>query len=202
MTWRFEINKTKLNKIVLLAMSSNGFRGRGGRGRGRGTKHFAPRGVKETLEIPRNLAGVIIGKGGENIKKYKEKSGVYNIFISDGVTPEISIVTVDAESKDICQQILTEITGLIEYSTMKTSYKSCVQATLHEFEADVEVKLVFMKSNHFPLVVHSFFRWFAGGLVGGGLAWGGGRGGFLEKYSWLSNKQGIHSYLLFFRFLL
>ena len=163
-------------------MYSNGFRGRGGRGRGRGrgTKHFAPRGVKETLEIPRNLAGVIIGKGGENIKKYKEKSGVYNIFISDDVTPEISIVTVDAESKDICQQILTEITGLIEYSTMKTSYKSCVQATLHEFEADVEVKLVFIKLNHSPLVVHCIFKWFGGsgrllprrGLVGGGLAGG------------------------------
>ena len=150
-------------------MYSNGFRGRGGRGRGRGrgTKHFAPRGVKETLEIPRTLAGLIIGKGGENIKKYKEKSGVYNIFISDGVTPDISIVNVDAESKDICQQILTEITGLIEYSTMKTSYKSCVQATLHEFEADVEVKLVFIKLNHFPLVVQCTIA-FSSGLLGVG----------------------------------
>ena len=168
MIWRFEINKTKLNKIVLLAMSSNGFRGRGGRGRGRGTKHFAPRGVKETLEIPRNLAGVIIGKGGENIKKYKEKSGVYNIFISDGVTPEISIVTVDAESKDICRQILTEITGLIEYRTKKISNRNCVQVTLHEFENDVEVKLVSIKLNHSPLVVHCFFRWIAVGLLGDG----------------------------------
>ena len=147
-----------------------GFSGCGGRGRGRGrgTKHFAPRGVKETLEIPRNMAGVIIGKGGENIKKYKEKSGVYNIFISDDVTPEISIVTVDAESKDICQQILTEITGLIEYSTMKTSYKSCVQATLHEFEADVEVKLVFIKLNHFPLVVQCTIAFSSGLLAGVG----------------------------------
>ena len=125
-------------------MYSNGFRGRGGRGRGRGrgTKHFAPRGVKETLEIPRNFKGVIIGKSGENIKKYKEKSGVYNIFISDGVTPEISIVTVDAEFKDICQQILTEITGRIEYRITKASNKNCVHVTLHEFEDDVEVKLV------------------------------------------------------------
>ena len=122
-----------------------GFSGCGGRGRGRGrgTKHFAPRGVKETLEVPRNLAGIIIGKGGENIKKYKEKSGVYNIFISDDVTrPEISIVTVDAESKDICQQILTEITGRIEYRITKASNKNCVHVTLHEFEDDVEVKLV------------------------------------------------------------
>ena len=114
----------------------------GRRGRGRGTKHFAPRGVKETLEIPRHLAGLIIGKGGENIKKYKEKSGVYNIFISDDVTPEISIVTVYAESKDICQQILTEITGRIEYRITKASNKNCVHVTLHEFEDDVEVKLV------------------------------------------------------------
>ena len=168
MTWRFEIVKTKFNKIILLAMYSNGFRGRGGQGRGRGTrKPFVPHGVKETVEIPRNFSGLIIGKGGENIKKYKEKSGVYNIFISDGVTPEISIVTVDAESKNICQQILTEITGLIEYSTMKTSNKNCVQVTLHEFEADVEVKLVFMKLSHSPLVVHCFFQ-----VVFWGLAWG------------------------------
>ena len=149
-------------------MYSNGFRGRGGqgRGRGRGTKNFAPRGVKETLEFPRKFAGVIIGKGGENIKKYKEKFVVYNIFISDGVTPEISIVTVDAESKDICQQILTEITGLIEYSTMRASIKSCVQVTLHEFENDVEVKLVSIKLNHPLIAVPCFFQ-----VVCWGLAW-------------------------------
>ena len=150
-------------------MYSNGYRGRGrgrgGQGRGRGTKNLAPRGVKETLEIPQKFKGVIIGKGGENIKKYKAKSGVHNIFISDDVTtPETSIVTVDAESKNICQQILTEITGLIEYRRMKESNKSCVQVTLHEFENGVEVKLVSI----FPLNSFALF-FFARNLLGEGL---------------------------------
>uniref|UniRef100_A0A8C2VI70 Far upstream element binding protein 3 n=1 Tax=Chinchilla lanigera TaxID=34839 RepID=A0A8C2VI70_CHILA len=71
-----------INELILTAQERDGFGGLAvarGRGRGRGDWNVgAPGGVQEiTYTVPADKCGLVIGKGGENIKSINQQSGAH-----------------------------------------------------------------------------------------------------------------------------
>lgn len=49
----------------------------GGRGRGRGQGNWGPPGGEMTFSIPAHKCGLVIGRGGENVKSINQQTGAF-----------------------------------------------------------------------------------------------------------------------------
>lgn len=85
----------------------------GGRGRGRGQGNWGPPGGEMTFSIPAHKCGLVIGRGGENVKSINQQTGAF-VEISRQPPPngdpnfKLFIIRGSPEQIDHAKQLIEE----------------------------------------------------------------------------------------------